>query len=63
MRDPLFSLRVTDRNVHEKHQKKIPQLDLSVVTGHAPTPDPQFKEKSNIDPKKAYDASNFFNYS
>ena len=33
VRDPLFSLRVTDRNVHEKHQKKIPQLDLSMVTG------------------------------
>ena len=61
--DPLFSLRVTDRNVHEKHRKKMPQLDLSVVTGHAPTPEPQFKEKLNIGEKKANEVSNIMHTS
>ena len=61
--DPLFSLRVTDRNVHEKHRKKMPQLDLSVVTGHAPTPEPQFKEKVNAGEKKANEVSNIMHTS
>ena len=41
----------------------MPQLDLSVVTGHAPTPEPQFKEKFNAGEKKANEVSNIMHTS
>ena len=45
-REPLFSIRVVEKETHDKFKDQIPKLDMSQVTGHAPTPEPKKEIKT-----------------
>ena len=50
-REAPFSIRVMEKETQDKYKEKIPKIDLSQVTGNAPTPELK-KEKYGKDQKK-----------